>query len=335
MARPVVATDLGPSREILGTEAGRLVPPDATALARALQDLLESPAERARLGRNGRQRAEACFGLDRQVRQMAAIYADALRPTAELALAGRDVVFLYAPPWDAPTRFSKHHLASFLAERGNRVLYVEAPLTPLAPPPAPPLRSRAARRPSATPVGCRSTLDPALLPAVAVSRLLSPDEPTRGEQGGPALARAPATARCCKAEASAADRDCWTAARGGCPAMAAAQLPDLSLRRRLRQRARLSELASRRSRPSCVARPTWSSPPPRRLRDDRRQFNANTYWVPNGADVAHFAQPASPARRHRAPAATGDRLRRRPVAVGRHRASRNAWREPDRTGRLP
>ena len=80
MARPVVATDLGPSREILGTEAGRLVPPDATALARALQELLESPAERARLGRNGRQRAEACFGLDRQVRQMSAIYADALRP---------------------------------------------------------------------------------------------------------------------------------------------------------------------------------------------------------------------------------------------------------------
>jgi glycosyltransferase involved in cell wall biosynthesis len=79
MARPVVATDLGPSREILGPEAGRLVPPDATALARALQDLLESRAERARLGRNGRQRAEACFGLDRQVRQMAAIYADALR----------------------------------------------------------------------------------------------------------------------------------------------------------------------------------------------------------------------------------------------------------------
>jgi glycosyltransferase involved in cell wall biosynthesis len=41
------------------------------------------------------------------------------------------MVLLYAPPWDAPTRFSKHHLAAFLAARGWRVLYVEAPLTPL------------------------------------------------------------------------------------------------------------------------------------------------------------------------------------------------------------
>ena len=31
-----------------------------------------------------------------------------------------DVVLLYAPPWDGPTRFSKHHLARFLADRGER-----------------------------------------------------------------------------------------------------------------------------------------------------------------------------------------------------------------------
>jgi glycosyltransferase involved in cell wall biosynthesis len=43
-----------------------------------------------------------------------------------------DVVVLYAPPWNGPTRFSKHHLASYLARRGARVLYVEAPLTPLS-----------------------------------------------------------------------------------------------------------------------------------------------------------------------------------------------------------
>ncbi len=41
-----------------------------------------------------------------------------------------DVVLLYAPPWAGPTRFSKHHLASYFAQRGARVLYVEAPLTP-------------------------------------------------------------------------------------------------------------------------------------------------------------------------------------------------------------
>ena len=40
-----------------------------------------------------------------------------------------DVVLLYAPPWAGPTRFSKHHLASYFARRGARVLYVEAPLT--------------------------------------------------------------------------------------------------------------------------------------------------------------------------------------------------------------
>src|SRR5579859_1925988 len=49
----------------------------------------------------------------------------------EHGLAYEDVVLLYAPPWFGPTRFSKHHLASHLAGRGARVLYVEAPLTPL------------------------------------------------------------------------------------------------------------------------------------------------------------------------------------------------------------
>lgn len=40
-------------------------------------------------------------------------------------------MLLYAPPWDGPTRFSKHHLACYFAKRGARVLYVEAPLTPM------------------------------------------------------------------------------------------------------------------------------------------------------------------------------------------------------------
>ncbi len=42
-----------------------------------------------------------------------------------------DILLLYAPPWFGPTRFSKHHLACYFARRGARVLYVEAPLTPL------------------------------------------------------------------------------------------------------------------------------------------------------------------------------------------------------------
>jgi glycosyltransferase involved in cell wall biosynthesis len=78
MARPVVATDLGPSREILGPDAGRLVPPTSDAIARALRDLLDRPEERRRLGMRGRARVERCFTLDRQVDAMSAIYADAV-----------------------------------------------------------------------------------------------------------------------------------------------------------------------------------------------------------------------------------------------------------------
>jgi len=79
LERPVVATDVGPSGELLGHagDAGRLVPPDPASLARALDDLLRSPAERARLGAAGRRRVEACFTLDRQVAAMTTIYREA------------------------------------------------------------------------------------------------------------------------------------------------------------------------------------------------------------------------------------------------------------------
>src|SRR4030081_2906252 len=43
----------------------------------------------------------------------------------------QDYLLVYAPPWSGPTRFSKHHLACHLAAKGGRVLYVEAPLTPV------------------------------------------------------------------------------------------------------------------------------------------------------------------------------------------------------------
>jgi glycosyltransferase involved in cell wall biosynthesis len=77
LARPVVATDIGPSAELLGREAGRLVAPDPDRLADALADLLRSPDERARMGQAGRRRVEACFSLDRQVAEMSAIYREA------------------------------------------------------------------------------------------------------------------------------------------------------------------------------------------------------------------------------------------------------------------
>jgi len=79
LARPVVATDVGPSSELLGSDgdAGRLVPPEPARLAAALDQLLRSPADRARMGAAGRKRVEACFTLDRQVAEMAAIYREA------------------------------------------------------------------------------------------------------------------------------------------------------------------------------------------------------------------------------------------------------------------
>ena len=79
LARPVVATNVGPSAELLGPagEAGRLVPPEPASLAHALDDLLRAPDERARMGAAGRRRVEACFTLDRQVAAMTAIYREA------------------------------------------------------------------------------------------------------------------------------------------------------------------------------------------------------------------------------------------------------------------
>jgi glycosyltransferase involved in cell wall biosynthesis len=79
MARPVVATDVGPSRELLGDDAGELVPPEPAVLATAIDRLLAAPDLRARLGRAGRARVEACFTLDRQVAAMSAIYREAAR----------------------------------------------------------------------------------------------------------------------------------------------------------------------------------------------------------------------------------------------------------------
>ena len=77
MARPVVATDVGPSAELLGDRAGLVVPPRVAPLAEALRSVLTSPEQAAALGKAGRQRVEARFSLDRQVAEMGAVYAEA------------------------------------------------------------------------------------------------------------------------------------------------------------------------------------------------------------------------------------------------------------------
>ena len=77
MARPVVATAIGPSAELLGPQAGLVVPTDASALARALGELLASPERREAMGLAGRRRVEACFTLERQAAAMLAVYEQA------------------------------------------------------------------------------------------------------------------------------------------------------------------------------------------------------------------------------------------------------------------
>ncbi len=75
MGRPVVASDVGPSREILGQGTGVLVPPgDPRALTAALLELLTDPGRRAALGRCGRERVAGHFTLDMHLRAVDAVY---------------------------------------------------------------------------------------------------------------------------------------------------------------------------------------------------------------------------------------------------------------------
>jgi glycosyltransferase involved in cell wall biosynthesis len=69
-ARPVVATDVGGTAELVGRDgsAGILVPPsDAAALAEAVQALLDDPPRLAALGACARRRIETEFPLARMV----------------------------------------------------------------------------------------------------------------------------------------------------------------------------------------------------------------------------------------------------------------------------
>jgi glycosyltransferase involved in cell wall biosynthesis len=77
--RPVVATSVGALPEIV--EPGRtgilVAPEDPAALAAALVELATKPAVGARLGRRGRDRALAEFGIERMVSRTIAVYAEA------------------------------------------------------------------------------------------------------------------------------------------------------------------------------------------------------------------------------------------------------------------
>ena len=56
-------------------KTGLLVPPgDPQRLAQALQELLESPGLRQRMGESGRQRVEARFTLEKNIRDTEQLY---------------------------------------------------------------------------------------------------------------------------------------------------------------------------------------------------------------------------------------------------------------------
>lgn len=73
---PVIATDVGDARLILG-DCGVVVPPrDTEALADAIKALKADPARRAQLGRNARARVVAEFGLAQSVQGFDDLHSD-------------------------------------------------------------------------------------------------------------------------------------------------------------------------------------------------------------------------------------------------------------------
>lgn len=75
---PVVATDVGGTREVTG-EAAVLVPTDADAVARAVRSLLEAPGRRAALGRAALEQAARLPRADDTLDQLDRVWRDAAR----------------------------------------------------------------------------------------------------------------------------------------------------------------------------------------------------------------------------------------------------------------
>jgi len=205
-----------------------------------------------------------------------------------------DIALLYAPPWFGPTRFSKHHLATYLASHGARVLYVEAPLTPLALrrahsfglelrealQPAHPVADRLWVRRHFLPVPYHSAsaLTSARLANKLGQRLLAPvirRDLARLNMRNPVLiAGLPhAIDVVARLPRSALVYHCADdfAHVHGFPS----SLPQLE-----EELCRTADLVVTTSETLC---------------QDRKRFNPNTHWIPNGADIRHFSQHVVPA----------------------------------------
>jgi glycosyltransferase involved in cell wall biosynthesis len=206
-----------------------------------------------------------------------------------------DVLFLYAPPWDGPTRFSKHHLATYFANHGARVLYVEAPLTPLALRRGRPFFNElrhALARPRRVDENLWVRRHFAPIPYHAVTALTS----RRGANQLGQRLLAPVMRRDLVRLGFRAP-----VVIAGLPH--AVDLVPLLPRRALVYHC-ADDYAHVQGFPSTLPRLeedlcrqadlviTTSET----LCRDRQRFNANTHWVPNGADVEHFSGPAVAAR---------------------------------------
>jgi glycosyltransferase involved in cell wall biosynthesis len=206
----------------------------------------------------------------------------------------RDFVLLYAPPWFAATRFSKHHLARYLTAHGDRVLYVEAPLTPLGLARGPRFATELLRcllpaRRVAEHLWVARPFCP--VPYHAVSRLTATRAANRlGQKLLAPILRGhlrrlgisrPIVVAGLPHAVDVVDRlprrclvyhcsDDLSQVRGF-----PKSLPALEA-----ELCREADLVVTTSQTLC---------------ESRRAFNPNTHWIPNGADVEHFSRPAAPA----------------------------------------
>jgi len=75
MAKPVVATDVGGVRELVGDSGAKVSAKDSNALGEAMLAMMRRPAAaRAELGRKARERILNCFGMDAKAHEWEALY---------------------------------------------------------------------------------------------------------------------------------------------------------------------------------------------------------------------------------------------------------------------